>query len=70
MQLGQREIGYGEPKVAFYHRFSIRNKHSVQALIDTVSSWKVRRIIMSHGDIVESDDAAQLFAAAWARFAD
>lgn len=65
-----RAIGcYGAPKVAFYHRFSIKNKRSVRHLIDTVSSWHARRIIMSHGDIIESNDAQRLFAKAWERFA-
>ena len=65
-----RAIGcYGMPHVPFYHRFSIRDKQSVRRLIDTVVSWRVRRIIMSHGDIIENNDASLLFAAAWARFA-
>lgn len=65
-----RAIGcYGMPKVPFYHLFSIQDKQSVSRLIDTVLSWRVRRIIMSHGDIVESNDASLLFKAAWARFA-
>lgn len=66
-----RAIGcYGIPKVPFYHKFSIRNKQSVRRLIDTVVSWRVRRIIMSHGDIIENKDASLLFAAAWAPFAN
>lgn len=65
-----RAIGcYGAPKVAFYHRFAIRDRRSVRRLVDTVSTWGPRRIVMSHGDIVEDDDAAALFAAAWERFA-
>lgn len=65
-----RAIGcYGGPKVAFYHRFSIADKQSVRRLIETVLSWRARRIVMSHGDIIESDDASPLFAAPWERFA-
>lgn len=65
-----RTIGcYGAPKVAFYHRFAITDKKSVANLIKTVSSWKIRRIIMSHGDIIESDEASSIFAKAWARYA-
>lgn len=66
-----RAIGcYGAPKVAFYHRYAIKQKQSVSRLVETVSLWQPRRIIMSHGDIIECNDAASLFAAAWAPFAD
>ena len=66
-----RAIGcYGSPRVAFYHRFSIVDKKSVEQLIDTVAAWRARRIIMSHGDIIEGEDASSLFVAAWKRLAD
>jgi hypothetical protein len=65
-----RAIGcYGAPKVAFYHRFSIEDKRSVRRLIETVLAWQVRRIILCHGDTVESPSASAAFAAAWERFA-
>lgn len=64
-----RLIGcYGAPKVAFYHRFSIREKVAVREMVGWVESLQPRRIIMSHGRIVEGDDASALFARAWAPF--
>ena len=60
---------YGRPNVAFYHRFSVKDKSSIQSMIDTVTSWRINRIIMSHGRIVESADASTIFADAWKSFA-
>ena len=60
---------YGRPNVAFYHRFSIKDKSSIQCMIDTVTSWPINRIIMSHGRIIESADAGTIFADAWKSFA-
>ena len=60
---------YGAPKVVFYHRFAIRDKAAVHQLVEQVREWSPRRIVMSHGRIVEDDDAADLFAAAWQPFA-
>jgi len=66
-----RSIGcYGSPAVAFYHRFSIRDKSSVRHLINAVTSWPIRRIVMCHGDIIEAENASSLFADAWFRFSD
>lgn len=65
-----RAIGcYGAPKLAFYHRFAIQDKQSVAQMMDAVSAWPVRRIVMSHGDIIEAEDAGPVFAKAWSRFA-
>lgn len=65
-----RAIGcYGEPKVAFYHRYAIQDKASVGSLIETVRRWRPRRIVMCHGRIVTGEDAAERFAAAWSGFA-
>ena len=60
---------YGRPNVAFYHRFSVQDKTSIQDMIDTVSSWPINRIIMSHGRIVECADAGTIFTDAWKSFA-
>ena len=60
---------YGRPNVAFYHRFSVTDKSSIQFMIDTVTSWPINRIIMSHGRIVETTDASTIFADAWKNFA-
>ena len=60
---------YGRPNVAFYHRFSVKDKSSIQSMIDTITSWPINRIIMSHGRIVESADASTIFADAWKSFA-
>jgi hypothetical protein len=60
---------YGAPKVVFYHRFAIRDKAAVHELVAQVRDWRPRRIVMSHGRIVEDDDAAEIFAAAWRPFA-
>ena len=60
---------YGRPNVAFYHRFSVKNKSSVRSMIDTVVNWPINRIIMSHGRIIESADAGAIFADAWKNFA-
>ena len=65
-----RLIGcYGAPGVAFYHRFAIRDKAAVRELVAQVRDWAPQRIVMSHGRIVEGDDAAAIFARAWQRFA-
>ena len=60
---------YGRPNVAFYHRFSVKDKSSIRSMIDTITSWPINRIIMSHGRIVESVDASTIFADAWKSFA-
>lgn len=65
-----RLIGcYGAPGVAFYHRFAIRDRPAVRELIAQVHAWAPRRIVMSHGRIVEDENAAEIFARAWRRFA-
>jgi hypothetical protein len=65
-----RLIGsYGAPSVTFYHRFALEDRACVKALMETVKTWRVRRIVMSHGRIVTADDAGEIFAGAWARFA-
>ena len=65
-----RLIGnYGAPKVAFYHRFAVREKAAVHELVARVRAWAPQRIVMAHGRIVESPDAAEIFAAAWRPFA-
>jgi len=65
-----RMIGnYGRPNVAFYHRFSVKDKSSIQCMIDTLIRWPINRIIMSHGRIIESADAGSIFADAWKSFA-
>lgn len=60
---------YGAPKVVFYHRFAIRDKAAVRELVAQVRAWNPRRIVMGHGRIVEAEDAADIFAAAWRPFA-
>jgi hypothetical protein len=65
-----RMVGcYGAPSVAFYHRFTVEDNTSVGALIDTVWRWRVRRIVMSHGRIIDNEAGSEIFANAWARFA-
>ncbi len=65
-----RSIGcYGSPSVPFYHRFAIEDKAAVKTLIAQVQDWGVRRVIMSHGRIIETEDGSAIFANAWARFA-
>lgn len=59
---------YGKPEIAFYHHFAIRSRSSVRDLIDTVSAWDVRRIVMCHGRIYEGADAGEVFTRAWRRF--
>jgi hypothetical protein len=60
---------YGTPNVPFYHRFAIEDRAEVRKLIDTVRAWNPQRIVMSHGRIVEREDAAKAFVRAWSRFA-
>lgn len=60
---------YGAPKVVFYHRFAIKDKAAVGELIEQVRAWQPRRIVMSHGRIVEDPAAGEIFADAWAKFA-
>jgi hypothetical protein len=60
---------YGAPKVVFYHHFAIRDKAAVREMVERVKSWQPQRIVMCHGRIVESEDAAGIFARAWQPFA-
>ena len=60
---------YGRPNVAFYHRFSVKDKSSIRSMINTLISWPINRIIMSHGRIIESADAGAIFVDAWKSFA-
>ncbi|MBB4839964.1 hypothetical protein HNP52_003056 [Sphingomonas kyeonggiensis] len=64
-----RMIGCYGPKIAFYHRFSVKDKASVAELVRRVNSWQVERIVMSHGRILSDPRAGALFAAAWSRMA-
>ena len=59
---------YGAPSVPFYHHFSIHDRAAVRAMVDWVRQMDPRHIIMSHGRVVEGEDAPTLFARAWARF--
>jgi len=59
---------YGAPKVVFYHRFAIRDRAAIEELVAQVRAWAPRRIVMSHGRIVEDADAAEIFARAWEPF--
>ena len=60
---------YGSPKVAFYHRFAIRDKAAVHEMVGAVRAWQPRRIVLAHGRIVEGEDSAEIFARAWHKFA-
>lgn len=61
-----RAIGcYGAPKLAFYHRFAIADRKSVQSLIQVVRDWRVRRVIMCHGRILEDANAGDALIKAW-----
>jgi len=59
---------YGAPKVVFYHRFALADKSAVPELVAQVRAWAPRRIVMSHGRIVEGEDCAEVFARAWQPF--
>ncbi len=63
-----RLIGcYARPAVAFYHRFSIRRGDAgLAALLARIDHWQPRRIVMSHGRIIERDDCSALMRRAWA----
>ena len=58
---------YGKPAVAPYHRLAVTDKTALRHALATIRAWPVRRIIMSHGRIVESDNAGDVFAKAWQR---
>lgn len=61
-----RSIGcYGRPSVAFYHRFAITDKSAMKRSVVEIGKWPMRRIIMSHGRIIESDKAGEVFVSAW-----
>lgn len=63
-----RLIGsYGAPTVTFYHRFAVQDKAAVRVLMETVESWRARRIVMCHGRIIAADNAGEMFTSAWAR---
>ncbi len=65
-----RLIGcYGKPDVAFYHRFSIKDRASAANLIRRVNSWQVSQVIMSHGRILTDERAGDVFTTAWERIA-
>ncbi|GHF23912.1 hypothetical protein GCM10017044_18100 [Kordiimonas sediminis] len=57
---------YGAPKVAFYHKSYVKDKEAMQHAIDTVCAWDIRRIVMSHGRIIEDENVAEIFRDAWA----
>ena len=59
---------YGAPKVTFYHRFALPDKSAVRELVEQVRAWAPSRIVMGHGRIIESEDAAEVFARAWQPF--
>jgi hypothetical protein len=64
-----RLIGcYGAPKVAFYHHISIRDPDAVREMVRWVEAMEPLRIVMSHGRIIQREDAAALFARAWRPF--
>ncbi|GAA4021245.1 hypothetical protein GCM10022280_22260 [Sphingomonas swuensis] len=58
---------YGKPDVAFYHRFSIKNLASLISLLDWVTARDVKRVVMSHGDILYDPAAGSIFVQAWKR---
>lgn len=60
---------YGKPSIPFYHFFSVRNSESIRKLIATVQKWQPRRIVMSHGRIINDVHAGEIFASLWSRFA-
>lgn len=61
-----RMIGcYGKPSVPFYHRMSIKDREGLAASMASVFKLPIRRIIMAHGEIVEGENMAQVFAQAW-----
>lgn len=63
-----RLIGcYGQPAVAPYHRLAIRDAAEVRRALTVIRQWPVRRIIMSHGRILDSASAGEVFAAVWGR---
>lgn len=59
---------YGRIAVPFYHFFSITNNQAFLHSLETIINLPIKRIIMSHGRIVENQYAADLFQTAWAKF--
>ncbi len=56
---------YGRPKVALYHKFSLPDKDQVREALELMEAWDIRRIVMAHGQIIESDSAGAVFHEAW-----
>ena len=58
---------YDKITVPFYHALSIADKSSFSSSLNAIYNLPVKRIIMSHGRIIESPDAALAFKSAWAK---
>lgn len=56
---------YGKAAVPFYHASSIVEKPKLLHNLNAISNLPIKRIIMSHGRIIEANDAAKIFAKAW-----
>ena len=60
-QLAARIIGsYGVLKPSWLEKIAVRDKLQLQASINRVLQWDFQRIIMAHGQIVETDAKRQL----------
>ncbi len=61
-----RMIGNRKPGTTFFERVLIRDRASARHQVDRMLVWNPERIILAHGDIVESGGAAALrHAYAW-----
>ncbi|MGL1921163.1 MAG: DUF4336 domain-containing protein [Hyphomicrobiales bacterium] len=58
---------YGKPAVPFYHAMAVFNKRDFLISLKQISELPFTRVIMSHGRIIESDEAGNMFNSAWAR---
>uniref|UniRef100_A0A2A4YV28 DUF4336 domain-containing protein n=1 Tax=OCS116 cluster bacterium TaxID=2030921 RepID=A0A2A4YV28_9PROT len=58
---------YGKVAVPFYHALGILNKPLFSQSLSHIFKLPMRRVIMSHGRILNAENAEKLFEAAWAK---
>lgn len=59
---------YGKPTVPFYHKYALKEKNAVTRFLGKVARWPAKRIIMSHGNIIENESAPEILRSAWMKF--
>lgn len=61
---------YGKPAIPFYHSLSISNKAQFSKSLGELFKLDIKRIIMSHGRIIETPSATHILKSAWKKYTD